>query len=185
MQMGIGRLGAPDIIIKRKFRWTLEITTPFGVVPRQYVKVAARPSLDIEETEINYLNGVTWIPAKGKWEPLSVTYLDVAAADMSPLYSWVATVYDFTQQNPIDHIPQSEKSGWNGEANLKMYDGCGNEIDGFILRSCWPKSINFGDLDYADSEVCTIDLTLRYSEVSYQRLGSCAVTPSPVCRGCN
>lgn len=183
MNMGIGKLGAPDIIIKRKFRWTLSIATPVGIVPEAYVKVAARPQLDIDETEINYLNGVTWVPGKGKWQPLNVTYLDVANADLSPLYSWVATVYDFSQQNPIDHLPQSEKAGWNGTATLKMYDGCGKEIDQWTLRSCWPQSINFGDLDYSDSEVATIDLTLRYSEANYQSLG-CGVTVTPKCLGC-
>jgi hypothetical protein len=181
--MGIGRLGAPDIIIKRKFRWTFEISTPAGTVPRHYVKVAARPQLDIDELEINYLNGVTWIPGKGKWQPLSVTYIDVAGADMSPLYSWLARVYDFSQQNPTDHLPQSEKAGWNGTATLTMLDGCGTEIDRFILRSCWPQSINFGDLDYSDSAEATIELSLRYSEVSYQSV-TCGATVAGGCVGC-
>jgi hypothetical protein len=184
MQMGIGKLGRPDIVIKRKFRWTLEINTPFGQVPRHYVKTSGRPQLDIDETEINFLNGVTWIPGKGKWQPLSCTYIDVADAEMAKLYSWVATVYDFSQQNPIDHIPQSEKTGWNGTAELIMYDGCGNPIDKFTLRSCWPQSISFGDLDYSDSAEVTIDLTLRFSEVSYQSLGSCAGQIQARCTGC-
>lgn len=164
MQMGIGRLGAPNLILKRKFRFTLEIYTPCGNIPQHYVKLAARPQLEIDETELNFLNAVTWVPGKGRWQPLSVTYLDVPDAEMAGLYSWIATVYDFT--NPIT-LTQSEKVSWAGTALLTMYDGCGNPLEYWLLGSVWPQSINFGDLDYGDSEVATIDLTLRFSEVTY------------------
>ena len=180
MQMGIGRLGAPNLILKRKFRFTLAISTPCGNVPEHYVKVAARPQLEIDETELNFLNAVTWVPGKGRWQPLSVTYHDVPDAEMVGLYSWITTVYNF--QNPVE-LKQSEKAGWAGTAFLNMYDGCGVPMEGWILGSVWPQSVNFGDLDYADSEAATIELTLRYSEVEYAsncRMGQ----PAPCCEGC-
>lgn len=179
MPMGIGRLGAPDIIIKRKFRWTLEITTPCGNVPKHYVKLAARPSLDIDEIELNFLNATTWAPGKGKWQPINVTYVDVASQEMVGLYSWIATVYDFT--DPFN-LRQSEKAGWNGTALLTMYDGCGKQIENWLLQSCWPQSVNFGDLDYSSSDEATIELTLRYSDVRYR--STCGGNPIPCCRGC-
>lgn len=179
MPMGIGQLGAPNIIIKRKFRWTLEISTPCGQIPKHYVKVAARPSLDVEETELNFLNATTWIPGKGKWQPITVTYIDVATQDMTGLYSWIATVYDFT--DPVN-LKQSEKAGWNGTALLTMYDGCGTSLETWLLQSVWPQSINFGELDYANSEEATIELTLRYSDVRYN--STCGGNPTPCCRGC-
>jgi hypothetical protein len=183
MQMGIGKLGQPGVIIKRKFRWTLEFATPAGPVPRHYVKTSGRPQLDLDELELNFLNGTTWIPGKGKWQQLTVTYIDVNDQEMKPLYDWVARVFDYTAQNPIDDIKQSERSGYAGTATLKMYDGCGKEIDQWILRSCWPQSINFGDLDYASSDEATIDLTLRFSEVTYSGL-ACGFTPKGKCEGC-
>lgn len=181
--MGIGELGAPNIIIKRKFRFTIEFTTPCGFIPQHYVKSASRPQLDIEETELNFLNGVTWIPGKGKWQPMTVTYVDVANAQMQGLYNWVATVYEFGGPQAPINLRQSEKPGWNGTGRLRMYDGCGTPVETWILKSCWPQSINFGDLDYADSETATIELTIRFSDVEYQ--GNCGVTtPQSCCRGC-
>lgn len=177
--MGIGDLGAPGVILKRKFRFTLEIATPCGNVPASFVKVAARPSLDIDETELNFLNGVTWIPGKGKWQPITVTYYDTNSNNMGGLLSWIATVYDFT--DPIN-LKQSEKAGWNGTALLTMYDGCGGPMERWLLGSVWPQSVNFGDLDYGNSEEATIELTLKYSEVRYQ--GICGPSPSPCCQGC-
>ncbi len=177
--MGIGRLGAPNIIIKRKFRWTLDIETPVGLIPRHYVKVAARPQLEIDETEINFLNGTTWIPGKGKWQPINVTYIDVVDRDMASLYNWIASIYDYT--DPVG-LKNTEKAGWNATAILTMYDGCGSPLETWSLGSCWPQSINFGDVDYASSEESTIELTLRYSEVKY--LATCAPQPIPQCKGC-
>jgi hypothetical protein len=180
MRMGIGELGDPKIIIKRKFRWTLEIETPVGQIPRHYVKVASRPNLEIDETEINFLNATTWIPGKGKWQPLSVTYIDVSTDKMKPMYDWIASLYDIT-----DHVnlKNTEKSGWDATAILKMYDGCGTLIESWALGSCWPQSINFGDVDYSSSDEATIELSLRYSSVIY--LSNCGPNPEPKCKGCS
>jgi hypothetical protein len=180
MAMGIGPLGSPNIIIKRKFRWTLAISTPCGQIPPYYCKMAARPNLEIEETELHYLNAVNYLPGKGRWQPLNVTYIDVATRDLQGLYNWVATVYDF--QRPTD-LKQSEKAGWVGSALLTMYDGCGKNIESWLLGSVFPTSVNFGDLDYQSSDYATIEMTLRYSEAQY--FGTCGVqTPVSCCRGC-
>jgi hypothetical protein len=194
MDMGIGELGKPGLILKRKFRYTLSIEYECRnykvgdpareptVIPEYYVKLAARPQLEIDEVELNYLNGVTWVPGKGRWQPITVTYVDAATADLVPLYSWIATVYDFTQKNARLHLPQSEKSGWNGIGTLKMWDGCGSLIETWTLRSMWPQSVNFGDLDYANSEEATIEMTMRYSEVEYE--AECGGNPHGCCEGC-
>lgn len=129
--MGIGKLGDPNIIFKRTFRWTLEISTPCGNVPSHFVKMASRPSLAIDEVELNFLNAVSWIPGKAKWQPITVTYLDVASSDMSGLYSWINTVYQFT--DPVA-LKMSEKAGWAGTALLTMLDGCGTPIEYWLLE---------------------------------------------------
>ena len=96
--MGIGLLGDRNIIFKRKFRWTFRVEQICGnlVVPDSFVKMAARPNLTVEPTEINYLNAKTWIPGKPSWEQITVTYYDIASDDNIDLWSWLATVYDFT-----------------------------------------------------------------------------------------
>jgi hypothetical protein len=180
MQMGIGPLGAPNIIIKRKFRWTMAISTPCGFLPAYICKTAERPKLEVEETELNFLNAVTWLPGKGKWQPISVTYYDIANASMQGLFNWIATIYNFT--DPVN-LTQSEKSGWAGTALLTMYDGCGKPLEAWLLGSVWPQSISFGDLDYSSSDFCTVDLTLKYSEVQYRSFCG-GVNPVACCRGC-
>jgi hypothetical protein len=178
MAMGIGRLGRPDIIFKRKFRWTLQVAGPWGFVPEHYVKLAARPKLTVEDTEVNFLNQTTWIPGKAKWEPISVSWYDVASKDMGDLWSWIATVYNFNSSN----ITMSEKAGWNGTALITMYDGCGSALEQWTLGSVWPMSADFGSLDYSSGDLAEIELQLRYSDVTYE--GICGPSPKGQCKGC-
>jgi hypothetical protein len=180
-QMGIGFLGQPSKIIKRKFRYTLSIKSPAGDVPIHYVKTAARPNLDVDELELNFLNGVHWIAGKGKWQPITVTYVDVSDQVMGPLWSWITNVYTIT--NP-DNCFQSEPKGYMGTATLTLLDGCGSEIEHWDLIRCWPKSVNFGDLAYAESDEVTIELSLRYSGVIYHA-GCGGPSPEENCQGCS
>jgi hypothetical protein len=175
--MGIGKLGDSNVVIKRKFRWTLEINTTDGTIPEHYVKTASRPQLDIDEVQIEFLNSVSWIPGRGKWGQIDVTYIDVAHKDMKPLYDWILSIYNF---NSLD---QSEKEGWSATAILKMYDGCGTTIETWTLFSVFPTNINFGDLSYDDSSEMNISLSLRYSEANLE-LNCPEIDLLPSCEGC-
>jgi len=182
--MGIGVIGQPDVVFKRKFRWTFEI---FGfcqnennVVPEHFVKIASRPNLTIEETEINHLNAKTWIPGKASWETITVTYIDAAHAEMQTLWNWMASTYDFT--DPV-HLKMGNKRDWDASGVLNLYDGCGVLLEGWQMQHMWPQAINFGDMDYSSSEEATIELTLRYSDVVYRSYCP-EFTPTACCSGC-
>lgn len=187
--MGLGKLGGSDIIFKRRYRWTFSLTTPCGPpVSEQIVKLASRPNLTIEETEINFMHGKMWIPGKGTWETITVTFYDTAGDNsLGGLYSWLATIYDFT--NPVTLFQSSKRGngqagngGYAGVANLALYDGCGTVLENWQLSNMWPQAINFGDLDYSQSDEVTIELTLRYSEVTYTPY--CGMAFAPCCAGC-
>jgi hypothetical protein len=197
--MGIGLLGDKNIVFKRKFRWTFQVQDICGSssIPESFVKLAARPNLSIEETEINFLNAKTWIPGKGSWNTISVTYIDVAnvqgtslnASQGSPdnLYKWLASVYDFRGQGagatPGQLNNGSRRRDYAATGVLNLYDGCGGTLETWYLNDMWPTEVNFGELDYAASEEVTIELTLRYSAVEF--LPGCGATfPPPCCTSC-
>jgi len=181
--MGIGELGMPNTIIKRKFRYAVTFQTPLGEIPEHYVKVANRPQLEIDELEIQFLNASTWIPGKGRWQPLNITYIDVSSVLMQPLYDWVATVYDFQTYSTSNTLKQSERRGWNSQCRMSVFDGCGAELEIWELLGCFPQSINFGDLDYGSNDECTIDLTIRFDKASL--IGYCGgPTPNGRPLGC-
>ncbi len=167
--MGIGVIGRPDITIKRKFRWTFEVSGFCGnannKVPEYFVKTSARPNLEIEETEFNHLNAKMYLPGKGTWQEITVTYTDVAHDEMRSLWNWLATVYDFT--DPIN-LRNGEKKDWDATGVLNMYDGCGTLLESWQLLHMFPKSIDFGELDYSSSDAAEIAITLRFSDVKYR-----------------
>ena len=183
INMGIGQLGFKNLVFKRKFRFTFELEDICGSqkVPKHYVKVASRPNLSVEETEINFLNAKTWIPGKASWETMTVTYIDVATQDAKPLFDWLASVYNFT--NPVTLEQGSSRADYTATAILKMWDGCGQLLETWTMKDVWPSGINFGEVAYADSEECTIELTLRYSEVKYENICP-GFQISPCCSPC-
>ena len=189
-QMGIGDLGLSNIVFKRKFRWTFSITTDsYGDISAKYVKIAARPSLKIETTEVNFLNSKIWVPGKGEWDDLTVTYNDVvggsASSDMSNLYSWLAAVYDFSSYASVSSQDQaSMNTDYTGDGTLTMLDGCGNTLESWQIKDMWPTTINFGDLDYNSSDIAEISLTFKYARAIYT--GGCGVSvKSFTCTTCS
>jgi len=187
--MGLGLLAGPNLVFKRKYRWTFEVQPYCGyAIPAHFVKVASLPNLTFEETEINFLHGKMWIPGKGSWETITVTYYDIGNGGngITGLFSWLATVYNFT--DPVG-LHQSSKRGagqgsrcYSADGTLQLFDGCGVAMEHWQLSHMWPQAINFGELDYSSSEEVTVELTLRYSEVTYTPL--CGGSIRPCCAGC-
>lgn len=187
--MGLGELAGPDLVFKRKYRWTFEVQPFCGqAIPAHFVKLASRPNLTVEETEINFLHGKMWIPGKGSWETITVTYYDIGNGGdgITGLFSWLATVYNFT--DPVGLHQSSKKGsgigsgGYSATGSLTLYDGCGVPMELWQLAHMWPQAINFGELDYSSSEEVTVELTLRYSEVEFTPL--CGGSINPCCAGC-
>lgn len=167
MDMGMGHLGGQQLIFKRKFRWTFEVEGAFKV-ERHFVKVAARPNLTVEETEINFLHAKGWIPGKAAWETVTVNYYDVASNENQNLWNWLASVYDFT--DPVALKMGTMRADYAATGTITMYDGSGTSLEQWTLKDLWPQAINFGELDYSSSEECNIEVTLRFSNVEYQSL---------------
>lgn len=184
IQMGLGKLGGDNIIHKRKFRWTFEVRRAGGSVggdvPANFVKLASRPNISIEETEINFLNGKTYIPGKGTWETITVTYYDIAGDANVPLWSWLAHVYNFT--DPVGLQQNARRNCYAGIGICTLYDGCGAGLERWALGDCWPQAVNFGELDYSSSEEVTIEVTIRYANVTYTNL--CGKQPEYTCCEC-
>ena len=185
--MGVGAVGIgdPNVIFKRKFRWTVQIAGngACGATqsPAYFVKVAARPSIQFEETEVHFMNDKIYIPGKATWEPITITFLDCNQFGTPQLLTWLSSVYNFSQAS--SRTMGSKRSAYSASVVLKMYDGCGGIMETWNLADAWPQAMNFGDLDYANSEVADIQITLRYSMVTYtpgcgQRFSPCR------CSGC-
>jgi hypothetical protein len=180
--MGLGALGLAQTQFKRKFRWTLSITPKCssynsGLIGPNFVKMAARPNYDIEETELNFLNAKTWIAGKLTWQSITTTFIDANAQEIKGLYEWIGM--NAQLNNSSTFFQGTSFQDYAATAELIMYSGCGQPMEIWQLDNVWPQAVNFGELDYTSSEEATIELTLRYDKVSYT--GFC---PTPVFNPC-
>jgi hypothetical protein len=199
--MGIGALN--NVAFKRKYRWVFSVENIGGGGPNsfgvsgKYVKSAKRPSIEIDDSaEINFLNGKTWLPGKATFSELEFTYYDVAVPGdptISNLLKWVNRVYNFAApangvadsteisatQRSYATDPTGAGFGYGGTGKLILLDGCGYVLETWTLVNCWPKSIDFGDLDYSESAECNIVMTLRYSYAKYEN--NCATAAPELC----
>ena len=161
ISMGIGRLGAPDAVLKRKMRWTLEIadvvrTGTFADVKEGHIcKIAMRPSFSFDQQEVQHVSEKVYLPGKPTWEPLDVTLYDMATESYA--FRWLTTFYDPTS-GVIKPVAEAAKR----EATLLLFDGKGNTIEHWRIYGCWPANIVWGDLDYATSDTVDVKLTIRY-----------------------
>lgn len=194
--MGIGMLASAAF--KRKYRWTFEVQRVGGGdgagsfdIGGAYVKSGNRPQIDIDETEINFLNGKTFIPGKATFNEISFTYYDVAVkgdATVNNLLRWINRVYNFEKKASTNEIKATQGSypdkgaGYAGTGVLTLLDGCGFALEQWKLINCWPKSINFGDLDYSSSDECNIELSLRYAFATYENFCN-PLAADPDCTG--
>ncbi len=167
--MGIGQLLEKDVVFKRKFRWTLSLKprcSKLSEIDVWFVKVASRPNISVDETELNFLNEKAWIPGKVSYETMTVTYVDVAPnrSESRALYQWLGAVYQFHNQN---RKMGTRIDDYAARGQLTLFDGCGQPIERWDFDDLWPQAINFGDLDYTSSDTVDIELTLRYSRFTY------------------
>ncbi len=181
-----------NVVFKRKFRWTFEAEFPFGKIPLAFVKVAARPNFNIEETEINFLNAKFPIPGTQTWQEMGITYMAVNEKDNKEFFEVLGKMYELWDLSKADiNKPVEPKDEYLGKGTLKLLDGCGQEIEEWELQDMWFTSINFGELDYSSSGETDMEVRVRYKSVKYKSVnvlaastGQAEVSTSACCPHC-
>ena len=193
--MGLGPIGDPKVIFKRKNRWTFAIegssnsATPLKI-PDSYVKLSSKPKMSSEPIEVPFKNATLKIPGKYKFENITVTYYDVATFDAWYLNSWINLMNNQITEltrgiRAGDKWSQAEMNQWYSEGTLTMLDGCGQPLEAWYLHYLFPVSVDWGEVSYEDGGISEITLELAFSEISYEPLNSCVPNIKEfTCIGC-
>jgi hypothetical protein len=159
INMGIGELGSSNTCYLRKFRWQISILNrnglTFDILPPSK---AALPSVSFKEMDFQHLTETVYLPGKPEFKPLNVSLYGIKRR-VNPVSNWLKEIY-----NPglgIHSYPN--ESSFIKEINLNMLSPGGDIIDTWVYEDCWLQHVEFGDLDMSDSQVVTIDLSIRYS----------------------
>ena len=149
--MGLGLLGDPNIVFRRKFRYTISGNFPSGVLPESFVKISSRPSLD----QAGEITTTFYETDKAQ----SIYELIVAQCMLPP--------FEYTKTN--NYWLKKRQNKRFGDITLKMYDGCGVILEEWHCDGVTVRSVNFGDLDYSSSET-TVEIDWKYKSCSYKNI---------------
>lgn len=121
---------------------------------------SARPALSFKEMEVRHLTETVYYPIRPEWRPIDLVLYDIRGSK-NPVFRWLETLY----------IPQTgrwlpildEQTGTYRTATLTLYTGCGDVIETWVYENCWPKDIDWGELDMGAYDILTAKVTLRFA----------------------
>jgi len=137
---------------KRKFRWVLAIEG----IDAFLVKSTARPTVEIGQQEIHWINTVRYIAGKAKFSTMNVVLYDpIAPSGAQQVMEWIRTHYESV----------SGRAGYadfyKRDIQLKMLDPIGTVVELWDIKGAQITNATFNDLDYNAEEATEIALTLQ------------------------
>jgi hypothetical protein len=137
---------------KRKFEWYLEIDGLDAFVAKSF----ARPNKEHEDITIDYINEKRHLAGKREWQMLTLELNDpIEPSAAQKVMSWLRLVHDDATGR------MGYSAVYKKDISLKMLDPHGAVVEKWNLQGVWPKTTNFNELDYSDSEAVTITIELR------------------------
>lgn len=157
---GLGGLQA--CFPKRRNRWLFQIEGVSATVGALPPLRGARPSLDFKEQQVAHLIQNIYYPLSVDWRPITLTLYDNKVNNL--VFEWIRLIYSPNTQT--EWRPVYQRCDYNTcfkrNALLCMYDGCGIVVEKWTLENVYPQTVNWGELDMGNSEIVTVDLSLRY-----------------------
>ena len=138
---------------KRQNRWTMS----FEGIEAFFLKTSSRPQLAYEDTVVDYINSKFYFAGKATWEPITVTLLDaINPSSAQKVMEWLRLVYESNTGF------MGYKDFYAKDFSLKMLGPVGEIVEEWQIVKAWPMSVNFGELDYAVSDLVNISVTFRF-----------------------
>ena len=140
----------------RKNRWLLRFSADLGI-QEWWCKSAKRPSIKQEAKAIEFLNTETYVVGRYTWEEIQVSLRDpIGPSASQAVMEWVRLHSESASGR------QGYAAGYKRDVELEMLDPTGVVVSKWILKNTMCTAANFGDLDYSQDDLATIDITLRY-----------------------
>lgn len=140
---------------KRKNRFVLEFPTELGI-ESYLVQTSGKPSLEINSTEIPYMNTSTWVAGRYKWGTLDVEFIDVIGPSTTQkIMEWVRLHAESATGRMGYAI------GYKKNLVLKALDPTGVEVEKWTLIGCLITNASFDDYDYGADDVAKVKITIQ------------------------
>lgn len=133
----------------------------------------SRPSLEHDEITIDVYNSRVYLVGKHSWQPIDIEIRDDATGAVQK-----SVGEQLTRQ--VDHYNQS--SAVAGEdykfgSRIQILDGGNGAYEPTVLEEwslvgCFIANSNFNDLNYSESDVVTISMSLRFDNAIHTPIGT-------------
>tara|TARA_B110000879_G_scaffold211673_1_gene305121 strand:- start:223 stop:843 length:621 start_codon:yes stop_codon:yes gene_type:complete len=145
----------------------------------QNVISTSRPNLTHEEVVIDSYNSKMYLAGKHTWEPITVVFRD----DMS---SHVIKAIGAQLNKQVDHADQASSisgSAYKFTMQIETLDGNNTTptvFDSWDLAGCFITQVQYGDLNYADSNMVQVTMTIRFDQAAHMIGGTDALSADNV-----
>lgn len=166
---------------KRNFRFKVEITGLEENSVLWWAKTVTTPSFDVSEAEHNFLDNKYYFPGRVTWNEVSLSLVDPISVDAVQLTN--SLIEGANYQVP-SNIPASESdfstmskaaaTGELGQVIITILDASGKNIEQWTLNNAFLKSAKYGDLDYSNDDLRSVELTIRYDWATCDSQGDIA-----------
>lgn len=161
--------------LKYRFRAVFEnfgVSTPRTELTKQVIDFT-RPSVSFEEMQVPIYNSTIYLAGKYSWEAIAVNLRDDAGGN-------VAKLVGEQLQKQLDFMEQASASSgidYKFTTRCEILDG-GNGaaapvvLETWELYGCYLTSVNYNDLNYAESAAVTITMNIRFDNAIQTPIGS-------------
>ena len=154
---------------KRNYRWKVTLNGFGGSNVLWWAKTVTVPSYDVSEVEHNFFDNKFYYPGRVSWSEISLTLVDPISPDAVQL----------TNKLLIDsgyYVPDSAAAvntkrtiskrlatttGFLG-LNIEVVNSEGETIEHWNVMNPFIKAAKYGDLDYSNDDLRTVEMTIRY-----------------------
>jgi len=138
-----------------------------------WAKTVTTPAFDVSEVEHHFYDNKFYYPGRVNWTEVTLTLVDPITPDAVGLTNQLLTksgyniAKDKAAANKKKTISKKEatEAGFKG-LKIIVVNAEGDEVEKWTLNNPFIKSAKFGDLDYSNDELRTVELTIRYDWAS-------------------
>lgn len=158
-----------DVEPKRNYRWKVQLTGFGGDSILWWAKTATVPSFEVSEVEHNFFDNKYYYPGRVSWNEITLTLVDPISPDAVQLtnqllidsgYNVPASPESANQKATISKA-KATSSGFQ-ELSIHIVNADGVDVEVWRVKNPFIKSVKYGDLDYSNDELRTVEMSVRY-----------------------
>lgn len=146
---------------KRKYTFQLHIKG----IPPFTCKTVDKPSWELGEATVSYLNHDFKYPGRIKWNDINCTFYDPQNPDVTKaLFGILQAAGYFYPSDPaqLQTVSKRRAVDATGDIRIDQLNHEGKTIETWVLKNAWFKMNKYGTYDYTSDEAMEVEATITY-----------------------